>query len=107
MSFENDFLDLMPHSIIVNSFSSINGYGKPTFATAATTYQGLIQYKQKLIKTGSGQEKISTAQVVLNCTGTINSDDKITLSDGTIRPILGIERLSDDEGQHHIKISFG
>lgn len=107
MAFESDFEDMMPHNVVRKAFSTLDGYGKPTYATAGSTYSALVQYDQKLVRAFDGTEKISTAQVIMACTGTINPDDKITLPDGTSPPILNISKLSDDEGQHHVEVYFG
>jgi len=107
MGFENDFLDLMPHTVLRTAYSSIDGYGKPTFSTVNSSYAARVTYKQKLVKATDGSERISTAQVVLNCTASISVNDKFTLPDGTNRPILAIEQYSDSGGTHHSKIFFG
>ncbi len=107
MAFEDDFLELMPHSIIVKSYTSMDGYGKPTYSTAGSTYAGRCSYKQKLVRAMDGTQQVSSANVVLNCTGTINPDDKITLPDGTVRPVLSVGAEWDNESQHHVRIFFG
>lgn len=107
MSFEDDFLDLMPHSVVVNAYASINGYGSPTYSTVGSTYTARVTYKQKMVRSFDGTEKVSMANAVLNCTGTINPDDKITLPDGTVRPIVNINTISDTGGQHHVSVFFG
>lgn len=107
MVFENDFLDMMPHSVVVASASSMNSYGKLSHSATNSTYSALVQYEQKLIRAMDGTEKISMAQVIMASTKFISPNDKITLPDGTKRPIFKIDTLADDEGQHHIEIYFG
>lgn len=104
---EDDFLDLMPHTVLRNAYSSIDGYGKPTYATANSSYRARVTYKQKLVTSADGTEKMSTANAVLNCTAAISATDKFTLPDGTVRPILAIEQYSDGSGIHHSKVYFG
>lgn len=107
MSFENDFLDCMPQSVVVNTISTIDAYGKPSFATSATTYAALIQQEQVLVRALDGTEKMAETTAIINATGTINPEDQITLSEGDTRPILSIQTLSDNEGIHHTVIHFG
>jgi len=108
MTFESEYLDCMPHSIVVNAFSSIDAYGKTAHSTAGTTYSGLFQQDQKLVRALDGEEKVSHASAIISSSGaTINPDDKITLPDGTVRKIIAIATLYDEEGQHHTEIMFG
>jgi len=107
-AFESDFLDCMPHSIVVNAFSSIDSFGQVTHSTDSTTYAGLFQQDQKLIRDLDGQEKVSNASAIISSSGaTISPDDLITLPDGTVRKIIAIATLYDEEGQHHTEIMFG
>lgn len=104
---ESDFLQLMPHTITKNAYSSIDGYGKATFSTGLTSYRGLLTYENKLVKAMDGKEKMSSANVILNCTGTINPDDKLNLPNGTSPPILSITSYSDNIGTHNTQVYFG
>ena len=107
MSFESEFLDCMPQTIVVSTEASINKYGKVTFSTVGTTYAALIQAEQTLVRALDGTEKVAKTSLHINATGTINPTDRIVLPDGTVRPILSIGTLSDDEGIHHTEIFFG
>lgn len=107
MAFGEEFIDCMPHSIVVNSFASLNGYGKPTYSTQGSTYRGLVQNKRRVIRGTDGTEKVSSARVILASTVAISITDKITLPDGTVRPVLNVDLMFDEEGQSHVQISFG
>ncbi len=107
MSFEEEFLDCFPQTVVVNEFSSLDVRGKPSFATAGTTYAALIQAEQKLVRTLDGTEKVAETTVHINSTSAISPDSLITISNGDTRPILAVETLSDDEGIHHGVIHLG
>lgn len=108
MAFESDFLDCMPFDIVHRVASTTaNRYGKISHVTAASTYAGLIQYEDKMVRSFDGTDQISTHNVLLNATGTIEPFDLLTLPDGTAPPILSIAILNDNEGQHHVEVFFG
>lgn len=107
MSFEDEFLDCMPQTVVVNAVGALDVRSKPSFSTVGTTYAALIQQEQTLVRTLDGTEKMAETTAHINCTGTINPQDKITLSNGDTRPILAVETLSDQEGQHHVALHLG
>ena len=107
MSFENEFLDCMPQTVVVNAFSSLDSYSKPSFSTVGTTYSALIQDEQKLVRALDGTEQVAETTAHINSTSAIDPDSRITLSNGDTRPILAIETLSDDEGVHHAVVHLG
>ena len=107
MSFESEFLDLMPHTITRNAFASRDEYASPTYSTAVNSYRARVVYNQTLVRTFKGTEELSKCQAYINCTGSISPFDKITLPDNTIPPILAIKILPDEEGTHHNVVYFG
>jgi len=107
MSFESEFLDCMPQTLVVNLPSTLSGYSKMSFATAGTTYSALIQAEQKLVRALDGTEKVAETTAIINSTSAISPTARITLSNGDTRPILAVETLSDDEGIHHAVVHLG
>lgn len=106
MSFENDFLDLMPHTITHSTFKSFDGYGKASYSTISSSYTARVTYNAKLVRSFNGQEQVSSAQAVLATTKTIRTDDKLTLPSGDSPIILRIEKMSDTGGLHHQMVMF-
>jgi hypothetical protein len=107
MAFENDFLDMMPHTVTHSTYASLDAYGKQSYSTANTSYSALIQYEQKKITGLDGNEVISTVHAILACTGSIDPSDRLTLPDGTSPKILTVGQVSDSGGQHHVEVYFG
>ena len=106
MSFEDEFLDCMTGSITVKTLSSIDGYGKETFATSATTYAALIQEEQQLVRAFDGTEQMAETTAHINSTAAISPDAEFTVA-GDTRPVLAIQTLSDQDGVHHVVVHFG
>ena len=107
MSFENEFIDLMPHTLKVYAKSGYNEYGKPSYSTSYTSYSSLEVKKHNLVVTKTGAEKLSTTTVYVASTAVIDTEYKIALNDGSIPAILSVGLQSDDDGAHHNVIYCG
>jgi hypothetical protein len=76
------------------AFSSADSYGNPTYASAKNR-KALVEFKPKMVKTTSGEEKVSKATVTFIQPVAVDLRDQITLPDGTTSPILAISGLVD------------
>lgn len=116
MSFESEFLSLMPHTITVRPKTGVNSYNEPTFGTAKT-YRCLVNEKQHLVRDvredRRGEEVVAKGMAFVapaatdGTTTEIKVDDELTLPDGTISPIIVVEKNADDKGLHHLVVRFG
>lgn len=79
-----------------------------TWATNSTSFLARIEYQNKLIRTGVGQELLSTCQIYCDGSTVINERDKITAIGFTkIDPeILKIENQPDDKGNIYYKCIY-
>lgn len=110
MSFESEYLDCMPHKVVYTApTTTLDGYGNISFSTVNSTFQGIVQYENKLIRSQDGTEKLSTSQVIINATGVVRPEGLWFLPDSTGTPVivLQVDRLTDEDGQHHVEIAFG
>lgn len=107
MSFENEFTDLMPDTITVNSYTGADKYGNPTYSTSSNTYSARVVDKQKLVRADNGEEQVAKTTVYVASTGSIDPNDKITLPDNSTPPVLSVDAFPDEDGTHHIAIYFG
>lgn len=110
MAFESEFEDCFPHKIRYTApTTALDGYGNITFAGSNSTFNGIVQYENKLIRSQDGTEKLSTSQVIINATGVVHPEGLWYLPDSTGTPVivLQVDRLTDEDGQHHIEIMFG
>ena len=107
MTFNNDFLDCFSDSIVIKAPTTVIGaYGQTNLA-AGTTYKGIFQQTQRLVRANDGNEKLSTANVIINTTATINPNAQVTLPDGVNRPVISVQTHYDEDGGHHVTIDFG
>ena len=107
MTFQAAFLQLMPHSVVLNAFSaeSTAGYGAPGYATAATTMRARVVAKQQKVLQRDGSEIAGDHVAWLASTRTITLRDKLTFQ-GSTYEILSVARYPDDVGLHHQKLTL-
>lgn len=98
-----EFLDMMPHTITVEPFVSMDEFSRRTYGSPVR-YRARVVGKNKSVTNFAGEEVISNVTAyIANSTG-IKSTDRITLPAGfepSQPPILSIERIPDENGLHH------
>lgn len=107
MAIETAFADMMPSTVTVNAVSTTDSYGVRTFSATGTSIQCRIQKSRKLIISADGKEIVEEGRIYAYGVATVTVDDKLTLPDATIVPILAVETRNDDNGTYVTVISFG
>lgn len=106
---------MMPDSVTYEARTGTDGYGDPTWGTAAT-YKARVVGEQKLIRGFSGLEVLAAQTVYLGAAIVVQPTDRITLSTGIVAstqatamqpPILGAKRLPDQGGTHSVVLYLG
>lgn len=80
--------------------------GAPTLG-AAVTYKARVMGQHKVVRDSSGEETMSTVQVWIYGTPTIDHTYILTLParfSPRTPPIITVENQSDENGAHHVKI---
>jgi hypothetical protein len=105
VSFENDFLDCMPHTVLIaQPDGSFGDRGKPNFG-ADVSFTGRIVEKNENVIDDEGQERVSRLSIWLATTTVITPAARLTMPAGytpTQPPIIRVERYPDQEGDHHV-----
>lgn len=101
-----DWLDLMPATVVYEAAATRNEFGKVVTYAAPVDYRARVTYKhQRVPSRATGQDVIASIQVWLNgVISTINVDDRITLPDGTTPLIISWDMPTDEIGNHHCKL---
>lgn len=107
MSFEAEFLTLMPSTITVATQASRAADGHVTYSTATSTYRCRIVKANQNIRGADGTWVMVGWIAWVASTGYLSVQDKYTLPDGTSPPVLAIETITDEDGPHHNKVFFG
>lgn len=105
MSFETDWLDLMPRTITVEPWASEDSGGKVTYGTGVT-YRCYIKDDAKVWRWEDGREVQSRRTIYVNGSS-IGRKDRITLPAGydpiTVIPVWLVKH-DDEDGYHHTEI---
>ena len=107
MSFESDFLSMMPHTITVRARASRNSDGSDTFSTSASSLTARVVTTRKWVRNSEGVAVQASQEAWVASTGTLAVDSRYTLPDGTSPPVLAVESFPDESGTHHGHLLFG
>lgn len=109
----------MPQTVTLRKFGALStdGFGA---RTASTTYsvRARVEQERHLVRDVTGREVVSSTTVYLapydSSTGqvaiTVDVSDRVVLPSGFLvagssaPPIMAVERLQDDGGDHHIAV---
>jgi hypothetical protein len=105
MAIDSSLQALCPNTITISPWSSADGYGKPTYG-AAVTHTCLLVRTPKMIRTVTGQEKVSMAQIYLTSAPGTSVKDKVTLPDGTTPVILNIDTYPSDTETSYFEVIY-
>lgn len=106
MSFEAEFLTMMPSTMSVYAFVSFDTYGDPSYSTSAATYRCYMEYTPTLIVDQLGEEVVSKAIAYIASTEALNELSLYVLPDGSTGIVQSISQNWDDDGIHHNVVNF-
>ncbi len=111
MSWDSDFEDLMPHTVTIATVASRDEYNKRTYSTAVT-YTARVLERMTRVVDREGRETIATHVVWIaphadSGAPALEPDAEITLPDGSTPPIIRVESIPDEDGDHHVKVYLG
>ena len=107
MTYIDNFVDCGSDTITVATrTTTISGYGADSYSTSPTTYNGLLQQEFRMVRAADGTEKVSSANFIAFTTAAISVTSRITLGDGTNRPVISVESPHDEVGQAYSRINF-
>jgi head-tail adaptor len=109
VSFDEAFLSFMDSTVTVSTRSGHSNYGEATYSTSSATYRARIVEKPGFIREAAGETIQFSHTLWIRSTGSVSitATDRITLPDGTKPPIVAVERIPDEDGEHHVKVMLG
>ncbi len=112
MSFEAEFLDLMPLTISRATAASVNLHGARTYSTAAHSYRARVTGITTAKRGPDDQTYAPQARIWIASTGTgISVNDRWTLPSGILSssqpPIMRADCIMDEDGPHHWVLTAG
>ena len=110
MSLERDFFSMTRDTITVHPPSTeSNFYGAVTPATSSTgkSYPAHIDMTPRKVLSNRGEEVVAGGTIyVMSSSADIGMHHVIELADGRKPELLRAEPLRDEEGQHHVEVTF-
>lgn len=99
----------MDSTVSVSTRSSHSFYGEPSYSTVTTDYRARIVEKPGFFRSPEGEDIGYSHTLWVASTGSVSITvtDRITLPDGSSPPVVAVERLPDEEGEHHVKVLMG
>lgn len=107
MTFEAEFLSLMPSTVTVYPLASRNADGHTTFGTTGVTYRARVAYVPHTVHLADGRIQASEGIAWLASTTPLSIQSKYVLPDGSVPIVYAVENIPDQDGQHHSKVFFG
>jgi len=104
---EPELRALLPWDVTIEKYISKDPWGKPIYG-GPVTYRAQIQFKRREITNKEGERVYGRTTVYLDCIDPIDTLDRITLPAqfGSVQPnIIEVERVSDERGLHHSKLT--
>lgn len=105
MSGIEDWLDLMPDEVTVQSFISYDAYSNPSYGSP-NVFQARVTYRNRRVLNDKGEEVVARGEAWLATILPISARDKVMLSDGTLPLILNVSKVSDEDGPLYTKLDF-
>jgi hypothetical protein len=93
----SDIVDGWAHqSVTIETPGAYDDFGNPSTGTS-TTYSAIVFQQNKLIRDRQGNQVVSSCQILLSGTVTLDPESKITLPDGTQPVILNVGSTPDHD----------
>lgn len=108
MGISPEFLPMMPDTITLKSQSSVDKYGKQSFAASGTSFQARLVWQEKILRDMEGREIIEAGRAILyGAAASATPQWQIILPDGSTPKITSVALIKDEDGNHHSVIGFG
>jgi hypothetical protein len=107
MSFEAEFLTMMPSTMMVFDFITFDTYGDPSYSTSATNYRCRVEFDGAIVRDQLGQDVVSNVTAYVASTSRLDPLSKYILPDGSTGVVQSIAVQFDEEGIHHNVVHLG
>ena len=109
MTIERDFAEMMEEVAIFANQASIDKYGKQTFSASPTSYSARVMNSQRIVRDKDGREIVEAGKAIIYgvLPNTVTPLSKIVLPNGSTPPIIHVDTIQDENGDHHTSVTFG
>lgn len=103
--FADDFLDLMPNSVTVQTFLGVTDDGQRMFSSPIT-YRARVNTKTHNVIGAGNQLVVARGTAWLDTVDPISVNDKIILDDGTVPIVLAVNVEPDENGPAYTRLDY-
>lgn len=96
--------EMLVHTVDVSHVTGRDRYGTPTYTTTLAV-PALVQWKQRVVVTPAGENVTARGYVHLGTLTGVEAGDEVA-HDGESLYVIAVERLADERGDHHERVSF-
>ncbi len=90
---------LLNQSVVWATFTSRDGYGKPTYNDAgATTLAAYVSKRIRMVRDAAGKIVVSRSLILLDGIPGVGPEDKLPRPDGSTPPLLRVTTGVDEYG---------
>lgn len=109
MAIAKDFYKMMPDTITVTAASTMDKYGKQSFAATGTSYRCRLVFENRMIRDDDGREVLEAGRAIIyGAAPTVTVRDRLSLPGGKMPLVTSVATIKDEtEANHHTVIGFG
>lgn len=108
MGISREFLPFMLETVTLKANSTVDKYGKQSFAESGVSYRARIIYETRLVRDSEGREVVQAGKAIIyGAVTSLNPRWQIALPNGTLPKIIFVDTIQDEDGDHHSVIGFG
>lgn len=103
-----DFADMMGDTVVLTAPDTLDRFGQPQFTSSGVECQARWVDRRERVRDTNGTVIEASGQLWVASTGVAPAAGwRVTLPDGTVRPVESVERYPDERGAHHVKLLMG
>jgi hypothetical protein len=108
MGISPEFLPLMLETVTLKPNSTLDKYGKQSFAASGASYRARLVYDTRMVRDSEGREVVEAGRAILyGAVSSLSPRWQITLPNGTTPKITFVDTVQDEDGDHHSVVGFG
>lgn len=101
MAWDPEANELFPHTVTLTAPGAVNQYGRHVDGASPDTVAAHVEYTMRQVRNIQGE--LTASSITVNISGVegikgVTPEWKVTLPDGTSRPIVSVSRHADENG---------
>ena len=108
MGISAEFLPLMLETVTLTASSTLDNYGKQSFAASGVSYRARLIFDARMVRDAEGREVVQAGKAIIyGAVTSLSPSWRIALPDGSTPKITFVDLIQDEDGDHHSVVGFG